>query len=64
LIAVSDRRPTAVTLVDQEIVGPYPLTRGTGPRLFAGGDAEHTFELAACDNYDNGVVYLAYRALA
>jgi hypothetical protein len=62
LIAVSDRRPTAVTLVDQEIVGPYPLTRGTGPRLFA--DAEHKFELAACDNYDNAAVYLAYRALA
>ena len=31
------------------------------PRLFPDGD-QHKFELAACENYDNGVVYLAYRA--
>jgi dihydrofolate reductase len=51
-------------LVDELHLFVFPLTRGTGPRLFAEGDAEHKFELAACENYDNGVVYLAYRTLA
>jgi dihydrofolate reductase len=51
-------------LVDQLHLFVFPLTRGAGPRLFEAGDAEHKFELAACDNYDNGVVYLSYRALA
>ena len=39
------------------------LTRGGTPRLFGDG-VQHKFELAARDSYDNGVVYLAYRAAA
>ena len=39
----------------------YPLTRGTGPRLFADGAAPGKLTLAVCEPYDNGVVYLAYR---
>jgi len=38
----------------------YPLTRGSGPRLFPEEAAPSTFSLAACDTYENGVVYLAY----
>ena len=39
----------------------YPLTRGSGPRLFPEGAAPTKMSLAACERYDNGVVYLAYR---
>jgi hypothetical protein len=39
----------------------YPLTRGTGPRLFPDGAAPRRFSLAASESYDNGVVYLSYR---
>ena len=39
----------------------FPLTRGTGPRLFPDGGAPGKLSLAASDTYDNGVVYLAYR---
>ena len=48
-------------LVDQLHLFVYPLTRGTGPRLFEDGDAPRKLSLAASDTYDNGVVYLAYR---
>jgi dihydrofolate reductase len=48
-------------LVDELHVFVYPLTRGGGPRLFAEGAAPATFELAANESYDNGVVYSAYR---
>jgi len=51
-------------LIDGLHLFVYPLTRGTGPRLFADGDAPHTFENAVSERYDNGVVYLAYRPLA
>jgi dihydrofolate reductase len=51
-------------LVDELHLFVFPLTRGSGPRLFEDGDAQHKFELAACENYDNGVVYLAYRSQA
>jgi dihydrofolate reductase len=39
----------------------YPLTRGEGPRLLPDGAAPRKFSLAACESYDNGVVYLSYR---
>jgi hypothetical protein len=39
----------------------YPLTRGSGPRLFPAGAAPSTLSLAACQSYKNGVVYLSYR---
>jgi dihydrofolate reductase len=49
-------------LVDELHVFVYPLTRGSGPRLFADGAAPTKLSLAACESYDNGVVYLAYRS--
>jgi dihydrofolate reductase len=51
-------------LVDQLHLFVYPLTRGAGPRLFPDGAAPHTLSLATCESYENGVVYLAYRAQA
>ena len=51
-------------LVDELHLFVYPLTRGAGPRLFTEDAAPSTFSLAACESYDNGVVYLAYRPQA
>jgi dihydrofolate reductase len=48
-------------LVDELHLFVYPLTRGSGPRLFADGAAPAKLSLDACERYDNGVVYLAYR---
>jgi dihydrofolate reductase len=48
-------------LVDELHICMYPLTRGTGPRLFTDETGMSTFTLAACDSYNNGVVYLNYR---
>ena len=48
-------------LVDELNLFVYPLTRGPGPRLFPEDAAPSKFALAACESYDNGVVYLAYR---
>jgi dihydrofolate reductase len=48
-------------LVDELHLFAYPLTRGAGPRLFAEAASPRKFELAACESYENGVVYLAYR---
>jgi hypothetical protein len=39
----------------------YPLTRGSGPRLFPDGASPAKFSLAASESYENGVVHLAYR---
>ena len=47
-------------LVDELHLFVYPLTRGPGPRLFP-EDAPGNMSLAACESYENGVVYLAYR---
>jgi dihydrofolate reductase len=49
-------------LVDELDLFVFPLTRGTGQRLFAEGDTPRKLALAACEAYDNGVVHLAYRA--
>src|SRR6266480_2554917 len=51
-------------LVDELHLFVYPLTRGSGPRLFPEGAAPATFEVASCRAYENGVVYLAYRPRA
>ena len=51
-------------LVDELHLFSYPLTRGSGPRLFAEGADAGSFTLARCESYDNGVVYLNYRAKA
>lgn len=48
-------------LVDELHLCVYPLTRGAGPRLFTGSAAPSKFSLAACESYDNGVLYLRYR---
>jgi dihydrofolate reductase len=51
-------------LVDGLHLFTFPLTRGTGPRLFADGDPPRTLERLAVDAYDNGVTYMAYRPSA
>jgi dihydrofolate reductase len=48
-------------LVDELHLFVYPLTRGSGPRLFAEEAAPGNLSLAACEAYGNGVVYLAFR---
>jgi len=51
-------------LVDELHLLVYPLTRGTGPRLFPEDAAPAKLSLAAGESYENGVVYLAYRPQA
>jgi len=51
-------------LVDGLHLFVYPLTRGSGPRLFPPDAAPAKLELAASESYENGVVYLAYRPQA
>ena len=51
-------------LVDELHLFVYPLTRGSGPRLFPDEAAPGKLSLAACESYENGVVYLAYRPQA
>jgi dihydrofolate reductase len=51
-------------LVDELHLFVYPLTRGSGPRLFPEGAAPIKLSLAAFDSYENGVVHLAYRPQA
>jgi dihydrofolate reductase len=51
-------------LVDGLHLFVYPLTRGSGPRLFPDGAPPVKLSLAACEAYDNGVVYLSYRPQA
>jgi dihydrofolate reductase len=48
-------------LVDELHLFVYPLTRGSGPRLFPEEAAAGKLSLTACESYENGVVYLAYR---
>jgi dihydrofolate reductase len=48
-------------LVDELDLFVYPLTLGSGPRLFPDGAAPAKLSLAACEAYENGVVHLAYR---
>ena len=51
-------------LVDELHLCVYPLTRGSGPRLFPDGAPPVTMTLAASESYDNGVLYLNYRTQA
>ena len=48
-------------LVDELNLCVYPLTLGSGPRLFPDGAEPGKLSLAAADSYDNGVLWLAYR---
>ena len=51
-------------LVDELHLLVYPLTRGSGPRLFAEQAQPRKLSLAACESYRHGVVYLNYRTQA
>jgi dihydrofolate reductase len=51
-------------LVDELHLLLYPLTRGSGPRLFPDGAKLEKLSLAACESYEHGVVYLNYRTQA
>jgi dihydrofolate reductase len=48
-------------LVDELHLFVFPLTRGSGPRLFPEGAAPAKLSLVASESYDNGAVYLGYR---
>lgn len=48
-------------LVDQLHLFVYPLTLGSGLRLFAEGGPSTRFSLAASEGFANGVVHLDYR---
>jgi dihydrofolate reductase len=48
-------------LIDELHLFVYPVTLGSGARLFDDGDASAKLALAHSDAYDNGVVYLNYR---
>jgi len=51
-------------LVDELHLLVYPLTRRSGPRLFTEEAVPGKLSLVACESYENGVVYLAYRPQA
>ena len=51
-------------LVDGLHLFVYPLTRGSGPRLFAEEATPSTMSLATVEGYKHGVVYLNYRTQA
>jgi dihydrofolate reductase len=48
-------------LVDGLHLFVYPLTRGSGPRLFPDDATPGKLSLGAAESFDNGVVYLNYR---
>ena len=47
-------------LVDGLHLFVYPLTLGSGPRLFPDDAAPSKLSLAGCERFDNSVVYLSY----
>ena len=55
------RAMIADSLADELHLFVYPLTRGSGPRLFTDDAAPHKLSLADSASYENGVVYLSYR---
>jgi len=48
-------------LLDELHLFVYPVTRGTGPRLFPDNPPTN-WTLAHSTTYDNGVLYLVYQA--
>jgi dihydrofolate reductase len=50
-------------LVDELHLFVFPVTVGTGPRLFAEGQPAAKYKLARSEAYDNGVLYLVYHPL-
>jgi dihydrofolate reductase len=55
------RAMLADRLVDELHLFVYPLTRGSGPRLFLEDAPPGRLSLLANESYANGVLYLAYR---
>jgi dihydrofolate reductase len=53
----------ADSLVDELHLFVFPLTVGTGPRLFPDGQPAAKFTLARTEAYDNGVLYISYQPL-
>jgi dihydrofolate reductase len=53
----------ADSLLDELHLFVFPVTRGTGPRLFP-NSSPTKWSLTHSATYDNGVLYLTYRALA
>jgi dihydrofolate reductase len=51
-------------LVDELHLCVYPLTRGSGPRLFPEGGPAGKLSLVGSESYENGVLYLNYRSEA
>jgi dihydrofolate reductase len=51
-------------LVDELHLFVYPVTRGSGPRLFPEGASPGKLSLLANDAYENGVLYLGCRPQA
>ena len=51
-------------LVDELHLLMYPLTRGSGPRLFPEDAEPAKLSLATSESYENGVVYLNYQPQA
>jgi dihydrofolate reductase len=51
-------------LVDELHLCVYPLTRGSGPRLFTEDAEPGKLSLAVAESYDNGVLFLNYRTQA
>ena len=47
-------------LVDELHLFMYPVTLGTGIRLFAEGSSGLALSLTQSETYDNGVLHLAY----
>ena len=48
-------------LVDELNLCVYPVTRGSGQRLFPDGAAPTKFTRGVAESYDNGVLYLTYQ---
>jgi dihydrofolate reductase len=48
-------------LVDELNLSVYPLTRGSGPKLFGDGMAQTKWNVALSESYDNGVTYMTLR---
>jgi dihydrofolate reductase len=51
-------------LVDELHLFVFPLTLGSGQRLFPEGATPATFSLVACEAYENGSAHMAYRPKA
>ncbi len=56
------RRLLADGLVDELHLFVYPLTQGSGPRLFVDDAKPANWSLVKCECYENGVLYLNYRS--